>query len=103
MLARTAMALLLAACRFFQQNMRNTLANVVVQMGVTATEKGELLSMIALGYFLTQVPGGALAKIMGTKNVITSAMLLSALCCLAMPTVHEQFGQNGLKFILFLM
>ena len=43
MLARTSMALLLAGCRFFQQNMRNTLANVVVQMGLSSDEKGELL------------------------------------------------------------
>ena len=56
MLARTSMALLLAACRFFQQNMRATLGNVVVSMGVSNAEKAQLLSMIALGYFLTQVP-----------------------------------------------
>ena len=92
MKARTSMCLLLAGCRFFQQNMRNTLANVVVQMGVTPTEKGALLSKIALGYLLTQVPGGALADWMGTKNVITCTMLLSALCCLILPTAFDSSG-----------
>jgi MFS family permease len=103
MKARTSMCLLLAGCRFFQQNMRNTLANVVVQMGVTPTEKGALLSKIALGYLLTQVPGGALANWMGTKNVITCTMLLSALCCLILPTAFDSFGMDGLGFVLFLM
>ena len=107
MLARTCIPLLLAACRFFQQSMRNTLANVVVFIAmdtpITTADKGALLSMIPLGYFLTQVPGGALADIMGAKNVITAAMLLSALCCLILPAASDTFGKNGLCFVLFLM
>lgn len=107
MLARTLIPVLLAACRFFQQSMRNTLANVVVfmalDMPITNADKGTLLSMIPLGYFLTQVPGGALADVMGAKNVITLAMTLSAVCCLVLPTAFDVFGKSGLFFVLFMM
>ena len=107
MLARTTMCYLLCAVRFFQQSMRNALPNIMDSMAketpISATTLGQFLSAIPLGYFLTQVPGGALADRVGAKNVITWALLFSALCCLALPTMFDTFGASGFYWTLALM
>jgi len=70
---------------------------------VSISQKGMLLSAIAAGYFFTQVPGGALADKMGAKNVITIALMLSALCSIAVPTAVESFGITGLYYTFLCM
>jgi MFS family permease len=106
-LARSLMCYLLCGTRLFQQSMRNTLTNVLVLIAAEArlstAEKGSLLAMIPLGYFLTQVPGGALADAIGAKNVMTAAVGASALCCLALPTMFDTFGLSGMLGTLVLM
>ena len=100
MLARTVMCLLLLGSRMVQQSMRNILGPLLIFMGADLTigiaQKGSLLSAIAAGYFFTQVPGGALADRFGAKNVMTGALLISALCCLAVPTAADRYGLNGM-------
>eukprot|EP01062_Namystynia_karyoxenos_P025818 TRINITY_DN2022_c1_g1_i1.p1 TRINITY_DN2022_c1_g1~~TRINITY_DN2022_c1_g1_i1.p1 ORF type:complete len:461 (+),score=171.16 TRINITY_DN2022_c1_g1_i1:97-1479(+) len=96
MQARSVQCYLLLLARLFQQAMRNALAPLLVfmtrEMPINTTQKGNLLSAVAAGYFLTQVPGGALADRVGAKNVITGAMALSALCCLLLPTAADYGG-----------
>jgi MFS family permease len=98
---------LLCGARIFQQAMRNTLSNVIVHMAaeiaISPAEKGSLLAAVPLGYFLTQVPGGALADRIGAKNVLTWAMLLSACCCLVLPSAFDAFGTSGLFAVLVTM
>ena len=107
MLARSIQCYLLCFVRVFQQSNRNVLSNVLVlmtnELGLTISQKGTLLAMIPLGYFLTQVPGGALADRIGAKNVMLYALTFSSLCCLAVPTAHEKGGIYGLYGILVLM
>ena len=43
----------------------------------------------------TQVPGGALADKLGAKNVMTATLLLSGLCCIAVPLLAGPFGLMG--------
>lgn len=87
--------------------MRNALPNITdgiaQETPLSATTIGSLLSAIPLGYFLTQVPGGALADRLGAKHVITGALFLSALCCIALPTMFDMFGTSGFFWTLALM
>mmetsp|Transcript_57267 Transcript_57267/g.186185 ORF Transcript_57267/g.186185 Transcript_57267/m.186185 type:complete len:509 (-) Transcript_57267:61-1587(-) len=105
--ARAVQCYLLLGSRLFQQSMRNALAPLLVFMSaefhIGTTEKGTLLSAIAAGYFFTQVPGGALADKFGAKNVVTAALTLSALCCLAIPAACDNFGVSGLWVVMALM
>ena len=39
----------------------------------------------------------------GAKNVVTAAITLSALCCLAVPFFADRYGLTGMWFILALM
>lgn len=98
--ARAVQCYLLLGTRLFQQSMRNALAPLLVFMAgefeIGTTQKGTLLSAIAAGYFFTQVPGGALADKLGAKNVVTAALTLSSLCCLAVPASCDLFGVSGL-------
>eukprot|EP01060_Flectonema_neradi_P036612 TRINITY_DN7099_c4_g1_i1.p1 TRINITY_DN7099_c4_g1~~TRINITY_DN7099_c4_g1_i1.p1 ORF type:complete len:421 (+),score=46.92 TRINITY_DN7099_c4_g1_i1:89-1351(+) len=87
--ARSVQCMLLLAARLFQQFMRNILAPLIVYMDLGDGSRGVLLSAVAAGYFFTQVPGGALADKIGAKNVVTVAILGSALCCLAIPYAYE--------------
>lgn len=105
--ARAVQCYLLLGTRLFQQSMRNALAPLLVFMSgefqVGTAQKGALLSAIAAGYFFTQVPGGALADKLGAKNVVTSALTLSALCCLAIPVSCDTFGVGGLWVMMAVM
>jgi len=107
MLARSVQCYMLCLVRVFQQAMRNVLTNVLVLMAadfpISTSEKGSLLAAIPLGYFLTQVPGGALADRIGAKNVMFIALSLSACCCLVLPTAFERGGVYGLLGTLTLM
>lgn len=107
MLARTVMCLLLLGTRMIQQSMRNVLGPLLVFMGGELTigiaQKGTLLSAIAAGYFFTQVPGGALADRFGAKNVITGALVISAICCLAVPIAADHYGLDGMWAAIALM
>jgi len=107
MLSRTVQCYLLCFTRVFQQSMRNVLTNVLVLMAqdfpISTSEKGSLLAAIPMGYFMTQVPGGALADRIGAKNVMLMALTLSAICCLILPTAFEYFGFYGLMATLTLM
>ena len=107
MLARTVQCYLLCFTRVFQQSMRNVLTNVLVLMAqdfpISTSEKGSLLAAIPLGYFMTQVPGGALADRIGAKNVMLMALTLSACCCLVLPTAFEYGGVYGLLATLTMM
>mmetsp|Transcript_65556 Transcript_65556/g.174624 ORF Transcript_65556/g.174624 Transcript_65556/m.174624 type:complete len:478 (-) Transcript_65556:126-1559(-) len=98
--ARAVQCYLLLGTRLFQQSMRNALAPLLVFMAdeieIGTTQKGALLSAIAAGYLFTQVPGGALADALGVKNVVTVALALSSLCCMAIPTSMDLFGMSGL-------
>jgi len=107
MLTRSLICYLLCGVRIFQQSMRNTLSNVLMlisaEVAISASEKGSLLAMIPLGYFLTQVPGGALADKIGAKNVMTIALGSSAFCCLVLPTLFDTFGMPGMLAALVTM
>mmetsp|Transcript_123785 Transcript_123785/g.358047 ORF Transcript_123785/g.358047 Transcript_123785/m.358047 type:complete len:493 (-) Transcript_123785:141-1619(-) len=98
--ARAVQCYLLLGARLFQQSMRNALAPLLVFMAaelqIGTTEKGALLSAIAAGYLFTQVPGGALADKLGSRNVISACLALSAVCCLAIPDSFDAFGIAGL-------
>ena len=103
------MCILLMGTRLFQQSMRNLVGLLVVfmvsdaDMQITVAEKGSLLSAVAVGYLFTQVPGGALADKVGAKNVITLALGLSALLCIAVPSAASMFGLRGLWCTIALM
>ena len=107
MLARSVQCYLLCFTRVFQQSMRNVLTNVLVLMAadypISTATKGSLLAAIPLGYFMTQVPGGALADRIGAKNVMLMALSLSAVCCLVLPTAFEYLGVYGLLGTLTMM
>ena len=102
MKARSVQCFLLLAARLFQQFMRNILAPLIVYMDLGDGSRGVLLSAVAAGYFFTQVPGGALADKIGAKNVVTMAILGSALCCLAIPYAYDM-GQNYMWWCLVAM
>jgi len=101
------MCYLLCGTRLFQQSMRNTLTNVLIymqaDMEITTAAKGSMLAAIATGYFFTQVPGGALADKLGSKNVMTLALFLSAICCILVPTAGDHFGLSGMWVVMALM
>ena len=107
MLTRSVQCYLLCLVRVFQQSMRNVLTNVLVMMSadfpISTAQKGSLLAAIPLGYFLTQVPGGALADKLGAKNVMLTALALSACCCLVLPSAFDYLGVSGLLATLTLM
>jgi sugar phosphate permease len=87
--------------------MRNTLTNVLIHMQndmeITIAQKGSMLAAVATGYFFTQVPGGMLADKFGSKNVMTCALALSALCCLLVPTAGDMYGLSGIWGMMALM
>ncbi|CAE7611502.1 PHT4 [Symbiodinium natans] len=87
--------------------MRNALSPLLVfmaaELDLTTSQKGNLLSAIAAGYFFTQVPGGVLADWLGAKNVMTAALTLSALCCLLLPVVVDSLGLSGLWGVMAVM
>ena len=95
MLARSIQCYLLCFVRVFQQSNRNVLSNVLVlmtnELGLTISQKGTLLAMIPLGYFLTQVPGGALADRIGAKNVMRSPSPRAAASRCRRPTKRAEF------------
>ena len=105
--ARTVMCYLLCGTRLFQQSMRNTLTNVLIYMSedmeISTADKGSMLAAIATGYFFTQVPGGALADRLGSKNVMTLALALSAVCCILVPTAGDWFGLSGMWAVMVVM
>ena len=104
MKARDAQCYLLLLARTFQQFMRNILAALLVVMPDEVREqKGAILSAVAAGYLLTQVPGGVLADKIGAKNVVTMAMLGSALSCLAIPYAYDLYGGAGVWWCLAFM
>lgn len=107
MLARTVQCLLLMVSRVFQQCTRAMLPPLLVFMapdlGLDVTAKGQLMTAYALGYLITQVPGGALADRMGAKSLIFWPMFLSGACALAMPTAAEKFGVPGFWVLRALM
>jgi MFS family permease len=107
MLARSVQCYLLCLVRVFQQAMRNVLTNVLTAIAadapISTSDKGSLLAAIPLGYFLTQVPGGALADRIGAKTVMLTALALSAVCCLILPTAFDQLGVYGLLATLTTM
>ena len=61
------------------------------------------LSTLTLSLAPTQVPGGALADKLGAKNVMTATLLLSGLCCIAVPLVAGPFGLLGVWCAIALM
>ena len=61
------------------------------------------LSTLTLSLTPTQVPGGALADKLGAKNVMTATLLLSGLCCIAVPLVAGPFGLLGVWCAIALM
>jgi len=107
MLARSIQCYLLLGTRLFQQSMRNVLGPLLVYMSkdleIGIEQKGTILSAIAAGYFFTQVPGGALADRLGAKNVMTTALALSACCCLLVPWVVDRYGLGGLWVVIAIM
>jgi len=107
MLARTAQCLLLMGCRVTQQSMRNALAALIVFMSrdlyMDPGDKGRLLSAIAAGYLLTQVPGGAMADRFGAKRVISCALVVSAALCFMIPFAADNYGLPGVWCTIALM
>lgn len=100
MLARHVQCYLLLLARTVQQAQRAALPPLLVYISMeipfTTAQRGHFISAVAAGYFFTQLPGGALADYVGTKNVITVAMLLSSVCCLMMPFAADSLGITGL-------
>ena len=82
-----------------QQSMRNALAALIVFMSrdlyMDPGDKGRLLSAIAAGYLLTQVPGGAMADRFGAKRVISCALVVSAALCFMIPFAADNYGLPG--------
>eukprot|EP00928_Gymnodinium_smaydae_P044335 TRINITY_DN2957_c0_g1_i1.p1 TRINITY_DN2957_c0_g1~~TRINITY_DN2957_c0_g1_i1.p1 ORF type:complete len:487 (+),score=72.40 TRINITY_DN2957_c0_g1_i1:103-1563(+) len=107
LLARNIHCYLLMGTRVFQQAMRNAIAPLMVfiseDLGIGVGQAGVLLSATAAGYFFTQVPGGQLAEKFGSKIVITSAMGLSAVCCILAPVSADLFGVSGLWFMMAIL
>jgi ACS family sodium-dependent inorganic phosphate cotransporter len=87
--------------------MRNALAALIVFMSrdlsMDAGDKGRLLSAIAAGYLLTQVPGGAMADRFGAKMVISFALTISAFLCFLIPFAADSFGLTGVWCTIALM
>eukprot|EP01063_Lacrimia_lanifica_P005898 TRINITY_DN13557_c0_g1_i1.p1 TRINITY_DN13557_c0_g1~~TRINITY_DN13557_c0_g1_i1.p1 ORF type:complete len:439 (+),score=188.63 TRINITY_DN13557_c0_g1_i1:73-1389(+) len=102
--ARDAQCYLLMGARTFQQFMRNVLAAVLVYMPEEiSAQRGQMLSAVAAGYLLTQVPGGAVADKIGAKNVVTVALLGSCLACMGMPYAYAQGGVEYVWYTLAFM
>jgi ACS family sodium-dependent inorganic phosphate cotransporter-like MFS transporter 5 len=105
--ARSVQGYLLMLTRMFQQSNRNLLGLLLVYMAKDLhfgiAERGSLLSAIAVGYLFTQVPGGALADKLGAKNVMTATLLLSGLCCIAVPLLAGPLGLRGVWLAIAVM
>lgn len=99
MYARTVQCLLLMGSRVFQQSTRAMLPPLMVFMapdlGLDTSAKGQLMTAYAVGYLITQVPGGALADRLGSKSMIFWAMFLSGATAAAMPIAAEKYGVPG--------
>eukprot|EP01061_Rhynchopus_euleeides_P047915 TRINITY_DN991_c0_g1_i4.p1 TRINITY_DN991_c0_g1~~TRINITY_DN991_c0_g1_i4.p1 ORF type:complete len:430 (+),score=141.71 TRINITY_DN991_c0_g1_i4:232-1521(+) len=99
--ARDVQCFLLMGARVFQQFMRNILAALIVYMpDEIASQRGVIISAVAAGYLITQVPGGMMADKLGAKNVVTIAMLGSSLACLAIPSAYAALGVDGVWWCL---
>jgi ACS family sodium-dependent inorganic phosphate cotransporter len=87
--------------------MRNALAALIVFMSrdisMDAGDKGRLLSAIAAGYLLTQVPGGAMADRFGAKRVISYALASSASLCFMIPFAADNYGLPGVWCTIAMM
>lgn len=55
------------------------------QLTLTSTEKGMVLGAFFYGYFITNIPGGRLAELYGTKKVFGGSIFISALLTLLTP------------------
>jgi len=107
MYARTVQCLLLMASRVFQQSTRAMLPPLMVFMapdlGLDTSAKGQLMTAYAVGYLITQVPGGALSDRLGSKSLIFWAMFLSGVSAAAMPLAAEKYGVPGFWVVRCLM
>lgn len=87
--------------------MRNMLAPLIIHIAkewdLSVMERGTLIGAVAMGYFPTQLPGGMLADVIGTRAVIALSMGMSALCCVALPTAANLGGVNLMWVMLVLM
>ena len=102
--AREIQCFLLMGVRTFQQFMRNILAALIVFMPEeVGSQRGAILSAVAAGYLVTQVPGGYLSDQIGAKNVVTVAMLGSALACLLLPVAYSMGDVDGIWYCLAFM
>jgi len=72
-------------------------------LSMDPSDKGRLLSAIAAGYLLTQVPGGAMADRFGAKRVISFALAISASLCFMIPFAADNYGLAGVWFTIALM
>mmetsp|Transcript_6876 Transcript_6876/g.17042 ORF Transcript_6876/g.17042 Transcript_6876/m.17042 type:complete len:354 (-) Transcript_6876:268-1329(-) len=76
--SRTVQYVLMMLARTMQQCHRQTLPPLCQAMakdlGFGMAEKGSLMGAVAVGYLLTQIPGGMLADVLGAKPTITLAI-----------------------------
>ena len=82
-----------------ERNMRHIDAIVRLQDGPfvwTAPEQGLLLGAYFWGYFVTQIPGGRAADVLGGKRVFLSAVAAKAAGTLATPVA----AAAGLKWLI---
>ena len=101
--ARHVQCYLLLGCRVIQQIMRMALGPCLIFMSeISTADKGALISACALGYLFTQVPGGALADIIGGKPTITLSIGGSAICCLLVP-LSAELGMSSFYWNLALV
>jgi sugar phosphate permease len=69
----------------------------------SATDKGKLLSAFSLGYFSTQILGGALGDAIGARSVIAWSHILAGLCLAGTGKAMEKNGLQGLWFVTLLL
>ncbi|XP_037805952.1 LOW QUALITY PROTEIN: putative inorganic phosphate cotransporter [Lucilia sericata] len=65
--------------------------------------QGIILSSFYIGYLITHVPGGELAKVFGAKWVLSLGLLFTAICTLLTPLAIDFTGHIGLIVIRILM
>jgi len=95
---RTVQASLVALSRFMCYLSRGQLGVLLpllaVELQMTSEQRGRLMSRYAMGYLTTQVLGGIAADRLGGYCILTPAMFLSGIICLAIPhlAAHGHLG-----------
>lgn len=87
------MWLLVALCvpyQFMLQSIPTIMIDdLIAALQITATDVGVLTASFFYTYLLFQIPAGALVDRFGVHTVMTTALLIAALCCMGAAAAHS--------------